>query len=433
MPEPLTFPDFFLFGMLRSMKWPRKTGLLVKKETVDPRIVDNVRFQLCQLGVTLGAGRPRLAAQLLADVLFHRDWAKEPFGELLADLNLDPDPNGLPWESIVAARLAKTPDLRVSESVPWAWLERRELRAIRHMEFAAGLVWGLLHPSETIVLLDRLSAEGEEDVPRARRAGLHLDDGFSVPNAEESFQHAEEMVVSYQEECRPLVSLPTALADSPEISARLTADPIAELENTVFELVMITSALIQDGWEEAAGEALPRARIFDVEDEVQGLILHAAFRFIDEFNHSESALDALREIAVKQTTRTVVERYPADKMTREDAEALREFVPRFAADGLALAESADADYSRAPVLAAAIGHVDDESAVAFLNAMNQDLAGGGDGHGASAVARFSHRALAAGRVEPTQELLRMLYLRAVVNLSSTDLRQKVKAVADATT
>lgn len=225
-PEAMSFPDFFLYGMLRNMKWPRKAGFL-KKEVVDPRIVDQLRLQLCELGASLGAGRPTLGARLLADILLNRDWAAQPLSDLLVDLEpsfsraVADGPPARPWESIVGARLGKDPDWRRSETMPWEWLDRKELRAFRHMECVAGLVWGLLHPAETIEAINQRSSNLNEEMPVMRRAGMSLDEGYSAPNAEQAFQQCEEMVASYEEECRSLVSLPAALALSPEIRARL--------------------------------------------------------------------------------------------------------------------------------------------------------------------------------------------------------------------
>ena len=85
-----TFPDFLFFGMLREANWPRKTGTFKKTEAVDPRFVDFLMVRVAEMSVTLGAGSPKLAAQLLADIFRDRDWEDQPLGDLLHDL--DPSP-----------------------------------------------------------------------------------------------------------------------------------------------------------------------------------------------------------------------------------------------------------------------------------------------------------------------------------------------------
>jgi hypothetical protein len=232
MVEPPTFPEFFFFGMLRAANWPRNAGFMKKKAVVDPRIVDQLRDGLAQIGVTLGAGRPALGAQLLADIFRDRDWLAWSFSELLSDL--DPSdrvaeaPTKLPWEAISQKhgwrlRLAQEPDITKPELMPWDGLDA-EFRAQLGFACAEGLIWGLLHPAEAVDAINRHSAELSKNMPMLIRAGLGVDPGFSPPNMEQSVSDAEEMVNSYQAECRQLVPLPATLRQSPELLRRLGAD-----------------------------------------------------------------------------------------------------------------------------------------------------------------------------------------------------------------
>lgn len=225
MSEPPPFPDFFVNGMLRAENWPREIGRFKKKWVVDAQIVDSMCFQLAQLGVTLGATRPRLALQLLADIFRTRDWEKKPLSALLVDLDpsarISAAPAQKPWHSIVTLRLAEYGASMGEQLIPWELLAHENYRAELSISCAAGLVWGLIHPSEATEAIDRESARLNQDLPRWKQAGLAVDPGYEVPNVWQAGINAEDMLTSYQVECRPLIPLPSALAASPEIAARL--------------------------------------------------------------------------------------------------------------------------------------------------------------------------------------------------------------------
>jgi hypothetical protein len=223
-----TFPEFFLFGMLRAAKWPRQAGLLKKTLVVDPRIVDHLRVQLVEIGVALGAGRPRLAAQLLADILGNQDWDAEPFSELSTNLSselgwsgLSASSSVLPWECMVRTHLSAEPNVSKPETLRWDWLDKTEVRVLFHVECVAGLVWGLLNPIAAIEAFRVRLAQVERLAPAMGQTNLNIDTKSLAMTPEAWFQQSEDMVHAYQEECRLLPAVPAALASSPELAARL--------------------------------------------------------------------------------------------------------------------------------------------------------------------------------------------------------------------
>lgn len=225
MAEPPTFSEFFFFGLLRQAGWPHNDGVLTKDATVDPRLVDEVFQGLAQIGIVLGAGRPALGAQLLADIFRVRDWSAQPLGKLLGEL--DPSnriagaPTALPWETIVRLRLAQEPDITKPEVMPWEMLEDRSFRVRLHLACAEGLIWGLLHPGAAEAAINRHGAELSKNAPTLERAGVEFDAGSSPPNMERAVAAAEDMVNSYETKCRQLIPLPDALRRSPELAGLL--------------------------------------------------------------------------------------------------------------------------------------------------------------------------------------------------------------------
>lgn len=220
-----TFPDFLFFGMLREANWPRKTGTFKKTEAVDPRFVDFLMVRVAEMSVTLGAGSPKLAAQLLADIFRDRDWEDQPLGDLLHDLDPSPRvaaaPGQRPWNSIVTLRLAQQPDITKPELMPWEVLTRPQFLVQLQITCAQGLIWGLLHPEEGLAAIAKQNATLNERLPIFKNAGLKIDDQFSVPAVADAIANIEQFIDAYQQEQRPLIPLPAALAQSPQITKRV--------------------------------------------------------------------------------------------------------------------------------------------------------------------------------------------------------------------
>ena len=68
------FGFYFVGTLLRESGWPRKQGLF-KKEVIDTNILDSTIDQMVDWAAALGAGRPGLALQIIAEMFRDRDWA----------------------------------------------------------------------------------------------------------------------------------------------------------------------------------------------------------------------------------------------------------------------------------------------------------------------------------------------------------------------
>jgi dGTPase len=62
-----TFGCFFVTGLLREAGWPRPQGLL-RKEVIDTMILDSAIDQMIDWSAAIGAGRPRLGLQVIAEM-----------------------------------------------------------------------------------------------------------------------------------------------------------------------------------------------------------------------------------------------------------------------------------------------------------------------------------------------------------------------------
>jgi hypothetical protein len=67
------FAFYFTTQLLREGGWPRKLGRF-KGEGYDTTVVDAAFAQSIDWGAALGAGRPRIALQMIAEMFRDRDW-----------------------------------------------------------------------------------------------------------------------------------------------------------------------------------------------------------------------------------------------------------------------------------------------------------------------------------------------------------------------
>ena len=67
------FALYFATQLLREVGWPRKLGMF-KGEGYDAVVADAVLAQSIDWGAAIGAGRPRVALQMIAEMFRDRDW-----------------------------------------------------------------------------------------------------------------------------------------------------------------------------------------------------------------------------------------------------------------------------------------------------------------------------------------------------------------------
>jgi hypothetical protein len=67
------FAFYFVSGLLREAGWPRKQGMF-RTEVVDTTVLDSTVDQMIDWAAGLGACRPHLALQMIAEMFRDRDW-----------------------------------------------------------------------------------------------------------------------------------------------------------------------------------------------------------------------------------------------------------------------------------------------------------------------------------------------------------------------
>ena len=211
----MNFSEWFLTQFLLGRGWPRKQGLLRRRQVVSAQAVDDVLDQLSLFGCGLGTGLPELAARVLAKgPAFGRDWkgqgATDPLGLLdqaaemvrsedeLADLP--------PW--IVLARITapRTSDLARrlgrGDEIDMERIYDSRLRVQQEALWVTSIYFGLMHPGDV-----RGFVEAERD----------------WPDADALFRDCESLIAGYVAATEPLPAVPPQLREA--LAVRL-GDPI---------------------------------------------------------------------------------------------------------------------------------------------------------------------------------------------------------------
>jgi hypothetical protein len=210
------FAYFFAGNLLLEMGWPRKLGIL-KGEGYEAWIVDAAFAQAMDWGAALGAERPLLALQMMAEI-HQGDWEGDDAPNLK---HLVESLRGTTWGTATSPREAVPPGafakhfktLSVKE-----FLDRRTATAMEPRMFHA-LLWGLTYPDRFEAWYSSELAQNESMLPEMREAGLEVDEPRSLPQFAED---SEEIVRDYEREVSPLPSIPPRLlADAKALGWRV--------------------------------------------------------------------------------------------------------------------------------------------------------------------------------------------------------------------
>jgi hypothetical protein len=223
----MTFPAFWLSGFLNHMGWPRKTGLLFRKDVVNYNVLWSSLVSLARAGIVLGISKPKTAINLFADLFPKRDWQKQTVKELWDKLDpskqiietLDKTPEEvITWIKPHFDKVGQLNNI-LKDAVEWNSIFTDNTFATHfHVIFAQGLIWGLSHTEEAKKRWEEQSQKLLEDLPEMLSVGL---DVRSPETPEELADAMQESVNAYNQEIRPFAEIPQELINFPLIAARL--------------------------------------------------------------------------------------------------------------------------------------------------------------------------------------------------------------------
>lgn len=219
------FADYCLFNMLIEQGWPKSKGRLRKKLIVDADVIDSDVETTVAISVALGAGRPIVAAQLLAEIYENNPWTEDSVETLVAtliqtaDLDIDQSEASSPWEALYEAH-------RVSDAgreVEWSDLDHPVFASIRATVNARGLTWGLLRYSHMPAVFERAKEEYERAASEGIQHGLMVHASYPWKSLDMMLENCDEMITAYEGARGSLPDAPKALLQSPLIGGRFSA------------------------------------------------------------------------------------------------------------------------------------------------------------------------------------------------------------------
>jgi hypothetical protein len=201
--------------MLGRAGWPRKLGMF-KGEGYSAFMVDITLAQSVDFGATLGAGRPRLALEMIAQMFDGGDWEGAPGMKAFVEGASER------WSTAASPREAVTPTPQFADddmsgalsvkqyenSLPWTSMENILLQA---------LLWGLSYPDRVETSFN----SSHENWAEYREVGLDIPE--HPPSFEQYVQECELLVRDYERDLgHPFPPIPPRLlADAEQLGWRV--------------------------------------------------------------------------------------------------------------------------------------------------------------------------------------------------------------------
>jgi len=203
------------------MGWPRTKGLFIRKKVINSYVLWQGLVVLVQGGIALGALRPKIAVNLLADTL---DWSRQPATELWNELDPSQQVSNKPDKppEVVIADFPITiptdPEEILHDLIAWETILTESFGAHCHWVFCQGLVWGLSHHEEALARHEEQRQKHAKNLPDMLRAGLKV---HSPETLEEFADAMGESVNEFLYEIHPFGGIPQELLNLPLIATRL--------------------------------------------------------------------------------------------------------------------------------------------------------------------------------------------------------------------
>ncbi len=211
------FAFYFAGNLLREAGWPRKLGMF-KGEGYDATIVDLAWGQSMDWGAALGAGRPRLALQMIAEIYRGVDWESDDapdfkvFVERAQEGPLSAAAS--PQQAVQLPQFAE----RMS-TISLKQFTDPQARSTMDQRLQYALFWGLSYPDRFEAWYASRVADYESQLPLYQRMGLEIDE---LPSLQQFYEDSEQILRDFERDLAPLPSIPSRLlADAEQLGWRV--------------------------------------------------------------------------------------------------------------------------------------------------------------------------------------------------------------------
>jgi len=202
------FAFYFTVQLLREAGWPRKLGMF-KGEGYDTLIVDTAVAQSIDWGAALGAGHPRVALQMIAEMLRDRGWEGDDAPNVKAyvegrtsDWSTANSPQEAVPDWFSLAEHWRKPTISVEE------FKDRRLSAQMEQLLLFALLWGLSNPDRFDTWYRSNVSDYESRLPEMQQAGVEVGE---LPSATGVYEDSVQIVRDYERDIGPLPSIPPKL------------------------------------------------------------------------------------------------------------------------------------------------------------------------------------------------------------------------------
>ena len=233
----MPFPVWWMERFLLSLGWPRKRGLLGRRQVINALVLDGAVNRLAQASCGLGASRPDLAARGIAQVFSDRTWDiheaigvvdwLEGFASVWDEETRTPwgEHALTPWEAHAlcvprAAELARREDQRdppqsvTDLEVPIEALDAPKYRNSLCSLWAGSLYFGMKHPATVERFAESEIRDFNEGAPGWRAAGANIPETNPWVNVDAFYENCREFITTYEAEVQSLPPVPARLREA---------------------------------------------------------------------------------------------------------------------------------------------------------------------------------------------------------------------------
>lgn len=204
------FGFYFVSGLLREAGWPKKRGFF-KKEFLATIILDETIDQMIDWAAAIGAGRPALALQTIAEMFRDRDWSSDNAPSIRRFIEGARAENES-WRVInaIAPRdVVKAPRFaRTGPAVDAKALTDKQMRLGLEQWFLEGVLWGLANPEAFEKWYNARFEDQTKRIALMRQSRLAID---ALPSLPQFLADSEELLRNYGRDVGPLPTIPAKL------------------------------------------------------------------------------------------------------------------------------------------------------------------------------------------------------------------------------
>ena len=197
----------YVTSLLHEMGWPRKSGLL-RRETYDATLVDMATKEMIHWAAALGAGRPAIALQMIAEMFSDRTWDGDDAPQISVVIHgsrehWDARPDADPCEIIEPVPLAK----HYARITPQQ-LQQADIRRYLEQYVLESCIWGLANRDRFAKWYANHAKQFTSKMPLCQLAGLAVE---TPPELSAFFDQSEQIVRDYEQKVGPLPAIPAKL------------------------------------------------------------------------------------------------------------------------------------------------------------------------------------------------------------------------------